>query len=162
MMNKNYDDVFEGAKVAYMAYFSYVKTVIDKFGEEEALNLMTVSDTARGTKAGREIRGGNPPFSLEKTRDTIIEMAKGIGGIDTIIEQDDRHVCTLTALGKCPVYDAAHDIGISDEMIEKLCRASSLAFLDSVVQALNPEFCYKVRDFHDSEQGGCTEEITYK
>lgn len=162
VIDKNYDDVLDGAKVAYMAYFSYVKTVIDKLGEEEALKLMTISDTARGTKAGEEIRGDKPPFDLEKTRDTIIEMAKGIGGIDTIIEQDNKHVCTLTALGKCPVYEAGHEIGMSDKMIEKICRASSLAFLDNVVQTFNPELCYKVRDFRNMQKGGCIEEITYK
>lgn len=162
MMSKNYDDVFDGAKVAYMAYFSYVRTVIDKLGEEEALKIMTISDTARGTKAGQDIRGDQPPFSLEKTRDTIIDMAKGIGGIDTIIEQDDKHVCTLTALGKCPVYEAGHDIGLRDELIEKICRASSLAFLDSVVQAFNPDLCYQVCAFRDMQKGGCIEEITYK
>lgn len=122
---------------------------------------MTISDNARGKKAGEEIRGEEPPFSLEKTRDTMIEMAKGIGGIDTVIEQDDRHICTLTAMGKCPVYEAGHEIGLSDECIEKICRASSLAFLNSVVQALNPDLCYKVQAFRDESLGGCVEEITY-
>lgn len=161
-MLRDEKDVFEGAKVAYTAYFSYLQAVIDRLGEEEALKLMTISDTARGTKAGREIRGDKPPFSLNKTRDTIIKMAKDIGGIDTVIEQDDRHVCTLTALGKCPVYEAGHAVGMSDERIEKICRASSLAFLDSVVEAFNPELCYKVRAFHDEQIGGCIEEIAYK
>lgn len=161
-MTKNYDDVFSGAKVAYMAYFSYVKTVMEKLGEEEALRLMTISDQARGQKAGREIRGTQPAYTLEKTMETIVKMAKGIGGIDTVIEQDDRHICTLTAMGKCPTYEAGHEIGMSDEQIEKICRASSLAFLNSVVQELNPELCYQVRSFQDQEQRGCVEEIAYE
>lgn len=159
-MQKNYDDIRSGATVAYMAYFSYVKAVMEKLGEEEALRLMSTSDAARGKKAGEEIRGAKPPFTLEETRDTIISMAKDIGGIDTVIEQDEKHVCTLTERGKCPVYEAGHAVGMDDALIEKICRASSLKFLDNAVQAFNPKLCYKVKAFREKE--GCIEEITYK
>lgn len=45
-------------RVAYTAYFSYVNMVIKDIGKEKAFELMTKSDTARGIKAGSEIREG--------------------------------------------------------------------------------------------------------
>lgn len=159
-MQENYDDVRSGATVAYMAYFSFAEVVMKKLGEDEALRLMSESDSARGKRVGEEICGDKPAFTLEETRDTIIDMANDIGGIDTVIEQDDKHVCTLTARGKCPIYEAGHAVGMDDAMIEKICRASSLTFLDNVVRAFNPSLCYKVRSFREIE--GCIEEISYR
>lgn len=154
-------DVFEGAKVAYIAYFSYVKVLMDKYGTEEALKLMTKSDTIRGISAGADIKAeaGGRDFTVKETMDTIVEMAKGIGGIDTVLEVSEDRARTVTELGKCPVYEAGRAVGMEDELIEKLCRASSLAFLNSVVQQLNPELGYYVTEFRSETYQGCVEEI---
>lgn len=158
------EDVFSGATVAYTAYFSYVKTLIEKMGKEKALAYMTQSDTARGTKAGAEIKAEahGKDFSVKETMEKIVEMAKGIGGIDTVLEVDDDHAKTVTAFGKCPVYEAGKAVGMEDEEIEELCRASSLPFLDSVVKQLNPNLCYLVTEFRSEKYQGCIEEIVYR
>lgn len=53
-----------------------------------------------------------------ETLDVIVEMAKGIGGIDNILEREEDHAKTVTAFGKCPVYEAGKANGMDDEMIE--------------------------------------------
>lgn len=164
MSEQNDQDVRNGATVAYTAYFSYVKTLINELGKEKALAYMTQSDTARGTKAGAEIKAatGGKDFSVRETMDTIVDMAKGIGGIDEILEVTDDHAKTKTAFGKCPVYEAGKAVGLEDEEIETLCRASSLPFLDSVVKQLNPNLCYLVTEFRSEKYQGCIEEIVYR
>ncbi|MCH5276150.1 MAG: L-2-amino-thiazoline-4-carboxylic acid hydrolase [Lachnospiraceae bacterium] len=158
MSNK---DVLSGATVAYTAYFDYVRTLINEIGKEKALAYMAQSDTARGTKAGAEIKAqaGGKDFSAKEAIETIVEMAKGVGGIDEIIEKTDDYAKSVTAFGKCPVYEAGKAIGMEDEEIETLCRASSLHFLDSVVRQLNPNLCYKVTAFRSEKDKGCVEEI---
>lgn len=157
-------DIFQGATVAYTAYFSYVNKLIEKLGREKALAVMTESDTARGIKAGSEIKAeaGGKDFTVLETMDTIVEMAKGIGGIDTVLEITEDHARTLTALGKCPVYQAGKNAGMDDELIESVCRASSLAFLNNVVQQLNPALKYDVIAFRSEKDRGCIEEIVKK
>lgn len=157
------EDIFEGAKTAYTAYFAYVNTLIKEIGKEKALELMTKSDTVRGSNVGADIKAGagGKDFCVQEAMETIIEMAKGIGGIDTIIELNDKEGKTVTAFGKCPVYEAGKANGMDDGLIEELCRASSLAFLNSVVKQLNPKLCYKVSAFRSEEYGGCLEEIKY-
>ena len=157
-------DVLSGATVAYTAYFAYVKTLIQDMGKEKALAYMTQSDTARGIKAGAEIKAeaGGKDFSVKETLETIVEMAKGIGGIDTVLEVTDDSAKTVTAFGKCPVYEAGKAVGMEDEEIETLCRASSLPFLDSVVRQLNPNLCYTVTAFRSEEYKGCVEEIVHR
>ena len=157
-------DVLSGATVAYTAYFSYVKTLMNEMGKEKALAYMMQSDTERGTKAGAEIKAeaGGKDFSVKETMETIVEMAKGIGGIDTVLEVTDDRAKTVTAFGKCPVYEAGKAVGMEDEEIETLCRASSLPFLDSVVRQLNPNLCYTVTGFRSEEYQGCVEEIVHR
>lgn len=158
---KNEQDTLNGATVAYTAYFSYVKTLMRELGKESALAYMKESDTARGIKAGAEIRAqaGGKDFSVKETMKTIVDMAKGIGGIDTVLELTEDSAKTLTAFGKCPVYEAGKAVGLEDEEIETICRASSLPFLDSVVGQLNPDLCYTVTAFRSEEYHGCVEEI---
>ena len=157
-------DVFDGATVSYTAYFSYVNAVIKEFGKEKALALMTESDTARGMKAGKEIKeqAGGKDFTVKETKDMIVEMAKGIGGIDITLEETEESAKTVTEWGKCPVYEAGMANGLDDETIESFCRASSLAFLNNVVKQLNPKLCYQVTAFRSKEYNGCVEEIHHE
>jgi hypothetical protein len=48
---------------------------------------------------------------------------------------------------------------MEDGEIERLCRASSLVFLNTVVKQLNPKLKYIVSTFRSEEYGGCVEEI---
>lgn len=157
-------DVFKGAETAYMSCCSYLNKLIETLGAEKAFALMTETDTARGIKVGQELRQslGGKDLNVHDTLNTIVTMAKDIGGIDTIIEETEDHAITVTAMGKCPIYEAGKKIGMDDERIEAICRASSAVFLDQVVQQLNPELTYQVRKFRSEEDGGCVEEILRK
>jgi hypothetical protein len=152
---------FTGAVDVYRTYFSCINTMIKKFGAEEVLAMMSESDEQRGIKAGQEIRtsAGDEDFDIHKAFHTIIDMASDIGGQDTIMYETDTHAATVTKFGKCPVYEGAKAAGMEDGEIERLCRASSLVFLNTVVKQLNPKLKYIVSAFRSEEYGGCVEEI---
>jgi hypothetical protein len=152
---------FTGAVDVYRTYFSCINTMIKKFGAEEVLAMMSESDGNRGVKVGQEIRAsaGGEDFDIHKAFHTIIEMASDIGGQDTVIYETDTHAATVTKFGKCPVYEGAKAAGMADDEIERLCRASSLVFLNTVVKQLNPKLKYIVSAFRSEEYGGCVEEI---
>ncbi len=156
-------DKFNGAKIVYTDYYTYLNTVAQEIGMDRALSIMTKSDEARGIEIGKKIRdeAGGEVFGLEKAAKTIISMAKGIGGIDHVIEKgkDPKKVVTVTKFGKCPVYEAAKEVGLDDHTIEAMCRAGSLRFLDEVAKHLNPKLSYRLREFRSTDYGGCVEEI---
>ncbi|MBN2526317.1 MAG: hypothetical protein JXR76_07980 [Deltaproteobacteria bacterium] len=157
------DDTFSGAKTAYIDYYTYVKTAMEDkdIGKTRALSLMTKADETRGKTVGMNIReeAGGKVFETEEAAKTIVEMAKGIGGIDEILEQGPQKVVTLTRFGKCPVYEAAREVGMDDGTIEEMCRAGALCFLNSVASQLNPALSYRLKAFRSGEAGGCVEEI---
>jgi hypothetical protein len=154
-------DTFNGAKTAYTDYYTCFKTVVQEIGMVRALSLMTKSDEARGIEIGKKIKdeAGGKVFGLEKAAETIINMAKGIGGIDDVLKKGPKKVVTLTKFGNCPVYDAAKEVGLDDKTIEAMCHAGSLRFLDEVVKQLNPKLSYRLREFRSADYGGCVEEI---
>lgn len=159
--NMSTKDTFNGAKTAYTDYYSCFNTVMGKIGMDKALKLMNKSDVARGKEIGKKIKyeAGGKDFGLEEAADTIINMAKGIGGIDDVLKRDDKMVVTLTKFGNCPVYEAAREVGLDDKTIEQMCHAGSLSFLDEVVKQLNPKLKYRLRKFRSKDCGGCVEEI---
>lgn len=156
-------DIFKGATMGYMNYYSFINTLIDELGMEKTFALMTKSDEARGIRVGKSMKeeAGEKEFDIHETLLTIVDMAKEIGGIDDIVEDTKDRAATVTGFGNCPVYEAAKATGMDDQMIEAMCRASACVFLDNVVKQLNPELTYKVSKFRDAECGGCLEEIVY-
>lgn len=159
-----YDYIFKGAETAYMSSCSYIKSVMETIGVEETLNLMQQTDEKRGIQVGKAMKAelGNRDLDMDELLEVIVKMAKDIGGMDTIIEKTPEKAVTVTGMGKCPIYEAAKSIGMSDSEIEKMCRASSAVFLDKVVEQLNPKFTYQVKKFRSLEDGGCVEEIVVR
>lgn len=154
-------DSFNGAKIAYTDYFSYINTVIKDLGMEHTCALLTISDEARGTNAGKDIKehSGGKEFDAIETAKTILSMANEIGAVDDVLEQSPNKVVTVTRFGNCPLYEAAKAAGFDDTTIEQLCHAGSLRFFDTMVKQLNPDLSYQLRKFRSVEDGGCVEEI---
>lgn len=154
-------DSFNGAKIAYSDYFSYINTVIEELGMEHTCALLTRSDEARGTLVGKGIKehSAGKEFDAIETAKTILSMANEIGAVDDVLEQSPQKVVTVTKFGNCPLYEAAKIAGFNDITIEQLCHASSLRFFDTMVKQLNPNLSYQLRKFRSAEDGGCVEEI---
>jgi hypothetical protein len=154
-------DTFKGAKIAYTDFYAYINTVVQEIGMERVLTLMTKSDEARGAKTGKMIKeqSGVKEFDAKKAAKQVINLAKGIGGIDDVLEKSTQKVVTRTRFGKCPLYEAAKEVGLDDNTIEAMCRAGSLRFLDTMVKQLNPDLSYRLRKFRSADDGGCVEEI---
>lgn len=154
-------DAFNGAVTAYTDYYSFVRATIHELGLEGTCALMTKSDTARGVKVGKSVKeeAGGKPFDAIEASETILDMAKGIGGIDDVLEKSHDKVVTVTKFGNCPVYEAAKAAGMEDHVIETLCKAGALVFFDNMVKQLDPRLSYKLRAFRSRKDGGCVEEI---
>lgn len=152
-----------GAKTAYMTSCSYLQEMIKEMGPDRTYALMTASDSERGKKVGKMIREqeGGEEFDLDKILNTILKMANDIGASDTVLDVTENKAVTVTEFGRCPIYEAAKEIGMNDKEIEAMCRAGSLPFLNSVVKEFNKDFCYRVTAFRSKEHGGCVEEIAH-
>ncbi|WP_282016120.1 hypothetical protein [Marinifilum flexuosum] len=154
------EEAFEVAKTVYTQFYAYVKEVIEEFGMEPALKLLTKTNVASGLELGKQIKeqSGGEKFMVQNTARKVIEIAKGIGGIDVIVEDTPEKVVTNTACDKCPNYAAAHAAGMDNETIKAMCLAGSLQFFDTLVKQLNPDLSYQSKKFRSGTDDFCLEQ----
>ncbi len=153
-------EVFKVATTVYTDFYSYFKVLAEEIGLERALALLTKQNEASGVVVGKKIKEktGGKVLDVKETAHEIRKLAKGIGGIDEVIKENDQYVITKTGSGKCPNYEAARAAGLDHDTIGKLCTKGSLRFLDTVVKELNPDLSYRVKKFRSSPDDYCMEE----
>lgn len=157
MSNK---EIFNVAVTVYTNFYEYVNLVGKEIGLERALELLTKQNEASGVEVGQMIKEktGGKVLNVKDTAREIRILAKGIGGIDVVIKQNNQCVATKTGSGKCPNYEAARAAGLDNDTIKKLCTAGSGRFLDTVVKQLNPDLTYRVTKFRSGPDDFCVEE----
>ena len=155
------EDTFTGAKIAYTQLYAYVNAVADEIGMDRALAILTRTNEKMGTEAGKQIKeqSGQETYDVKKTALKIMEVARGIGSIDEIVEESSEKVVTMTASGKCTNYEAARAAGLDDQTIEAICGAGSLHFLNALVKQLNPDLGYQLGKFRSGPEDCCLENI---
>ena len=127
---------------------------------ERALALITKTDEALGAKTGKMIKEQAGAEELDakaaaSLARNAIEESYGISS--EVIEESPQKV--VFNLGKCPIYEAAQEVGLDAETIEALCRAGGLRLMDTTVKQLNPNLSYQLIKFRSAADNFCEEEI---
>jgi len=74
-----------------------------------------------------------------------------------VIEESPQRV--VFKVDRCPVYEAAHALGMDAEAIEAICRADSIRFMGAMAKQLNPNLSYQLRKFRSAADDSCEEAI---
>lgn len=74
-----------------------------------------------------------------------------------MIEESPQRV--VFKVDRCPVYEAAHALGMNAEAIEAICRADSIRFMGAMAKQLNPNLSYQLRKFRSAADDSCEEAI---
>jgi hypothetical protein len=151
---------FIGAKNGMSMFFGYFGEVAKEIGMDRALALKTRSCEAMGAAVGQAIReetGGNgvDPVTAGALAGRHIQDTMGF-------EQERVEVSPgriLCACGRCPIYEAAEEVGMDAATIEAVCRAGSIPYMDALVRQLNPRLSYRLTQFRSSAAEPCREEI---
>ena len=153
-------DVFTGAKSAFNFFFAYLNTVGQEIGMERAMALDTKMCEAMGAAQGMAMKeqAGMEELSLEAV-DSLGErfMEDGLGITSQLIEEDAKK--RLFKVGRCPLYEAAAELGVDHASIEALCRSGAIRFMDTMVKQMNPALSYQLREFRSSAQDSCIEAL---
>ncbi len=141
-------------------YFAYLNTVAKEIGMERAVAYETRMNESMGAKTGKMIREQAGIGELDAkaaaslTRGAIEE---GYGIKSEVIDESPQRV--VSKVGKCPVYEAAQEVGLDTETIETLCRAGAVRFMDTMVKQFNPNLSYRLTKFRSAADDFCEEEI---
>ena len=153
------EDTFNGAKMAYTSFFAYFNTVAKEIGMERALALITKTDEATGAEAGKMIKeeAGVEELDAKAAASLANNFTEGLGIIEEAVEESPQKV--VINVGRCPLYEAAQEVGLDTETIETLCRAGALRFMDTMVKQLNPNLSYQLIKFRSAADDFCEEAI---
>lgn len=151
---------FNGAKNAMMLYYSFFNEVVKEIGLERTLAIVNKSDGAMGVIAGRAIKtqAGTGEFDGKAVASIARDSIKEGYGISSKMIADSPQKIVFR-IGKCPVYEAAREVGLDAKIIEDQCRAGSLNFMDKMVKQLNPDLNYQLMKFRSASNDFCEESI---
>jgi hypothetical protein len=65
----------------------------------------------------------------------------------------------VSKIHRCPLYEAAQELGMDGATIEAMCRASAIRYMDTMVKQYNPQLSYQLREFRSSADNSCIEEV---
>ena len=153
------EDTFRGAKNGYIYSYAYLTMVAEEIGMERAIALENKMCEARGAIDGNLIKeqAGVEEFDAKSVASLADKYVESIGISPEVLEESPQKVSFK--IGRCPLYEAAQELGLDAETIETLCGAGPVRNMDSMVKQLNPNLNYQLRKFRSSEDNFCEEVI---
>ena len=156
------EDVFNGAKTAFLFFNGFYNAVVEDVGEEKALNLLEKMGKTMGEMQGKMLKS-------QVRRDKIKEITPNIAvsltggvieglGITTETMEESPEKITFK-ICKCPVYEAAKLMGLASET---LCPHSAVPFIDTMVKQIDPNLGYELEKYRSGTDDFCQESIVLK
>jgi len=153
-------DTFHGAKNAFSFFFAYLNTVGQDIGMERAIALDTRMCETLGSAMGKAIK---EKAGIEEIDAMGVDALTGgyiddaLGFSSEVIQKSGNRV--VYKIGRCPIYEAAQELGMDDATVETICRASAIRFMDTRVKQINPHLSYQLNEFRSSADNFCIEEV---
>jgi hypothetical protein len=153
-------DTFNGAKSAFTFYYAYLNAVGQDIGMERAIALDAKMCEMMGAADGRAIKGQAGIDEINLAAASALagrSIEESVGISSEVIEASNQRV--VSKVGRCPLYEAAQELGMDGATIEAECRAGALRYMDAMVKQWNPDLSYRLREFRSSADGYCIEEV---
>jgi hypothetical protein len=152
-------DVFNGVKVMGTVFNVFAQTVAEEIGMERTLALATKTMEKMGTMQGKMMKtqAGIKKSDAKTSASLLTPVIENLGVIVKIVEESPQRVVHKAI--RCPMYAAAHELGMDNKTIESMCRAGSITMMDATVKQLNPKLSFHMLKFRSSPDDFCEEEI---
>jgi hypothetical protein len=154
------EDTFNGAKNGLALLQGFFNAVAQDIGMERAIALDAKVYKAMGAMQGKMMKeqASMEKFDAKAAASMALNSIRESFGIRSeVIEESPQRV--MVRCHRCPVYEASQMVGLDTEVIETLCRASSIGFMDTMVKQLNPNLSYQLSKFRSGPDEFCEEEI---
>lgn len=152
-------NAFDAAKTVLVILDAYANSVGQEIGKERAVAIMTKMADNMGARQGKMLKekSGIKKFDAKSAAVLLNTVPQSFGMTLERIEGTPKRAVSKS--GRCPVYEAAQELGMDAASIEAMCRASSIRMMDAAVKQLDPALSMRIRKFRSSAQDFCEEEI---
>ena len=150
------DELFKPARANMIAFTEYIYKVSQQIGMKKAYSLLR--ETFESMAVYQALRLKNQArldyFDAEDAYVLIKVIPEGLGIDYEVIETSPLKV--VVRMNKNPLYDAAKIAGLD---AEKFHRESAIAYMDKIVQLLNPDLRYELVKFKFTDDDYYVEQI---
>ena len=152
-------DAFNGAKTALMMMDAFAGTVAQEIGKERALGLMAKTCENLAASMGKIMKqqAGNKEIDARVAWSMLKTSPEAMGITFQVTEESPQRVSLRS--GKCPIYEAAQELGMDNKTIETMCKYSTNIFDDVLVKQLNPSLSFRMLKFRSTADDPCEEEV---
>jgi predicted ArsR family transcriptional regulator len=152
-------DTFDGVKAGLMMYDALLLGVAEQLGMERAVALQSKVMEKMGTTQGKAIKKqvGDKKFNAKTAWPLVNTVDESLGVSAKVMEESPNRVVFVN--GRCPIYDAAYELGIDNKIIETMCRSGSVVFLDVMAKQLDPNLTVRLINHRTKPDGFCEHEI---
>jgi len=151
------EQVSNGTAVVFSELALYVMAVAEKYGQQEAFDLLASTFDQYGTHVGgmlkQQLEGkeGN----AQDIYGIVAPLEESVG---FALETVDSAASKVTfRVGRCPLYEGCQAVGAPDE---EFCNSLGLPFVNGLARAINPKAEWKDVRHRASADDYCLEEIT--
>jgi len=150
------DDLFKPARANMIALTEYIYKVSQQIGMKKAFSLLR--ETFESMAGYQALRLKNQSkldyFDAEDAYVLIKVIPEGLGIDYEVIETSPFKV--VVKMNRNPLYDAAKIAGLD---AEKFHRESAIAYMETIVQLLNPDLHYELVKFKFTDEDDYVEQI---
>jgi hypothetical protein len=150
------DELFKPARANMIAFTEYIYKVSQQIGMKEAFSLLRETFESMAVYQALRLKNqsGLDYIDAGNAYSLIRVIPEGLGIDYEVIERSPFKV--VIRMNRNPLYDAAKIAGLDPE---KFHRDSAIAYMDKIVQLLNPELRYELLKFKFSEDDYFEEQI---
>lgn len=150
------EDVFNGAKPAFIFFDAYLNTVAQEIGMERAVSLLTKMCESMGAMRGQILKqqAGVEQADAKKVGALARAVRESLGIATEVIEESSQKAVWKCA--RCPVYEAGQMLGMD---AKRMCRAGTSRFMDAIAKQLNPALGFQVLKYRSSADDFCEEAV---
>ena len=152
-------EALNAATRAFTMFNAYVQAVGQEIGQERAVGLVSKTFENMGVQQTRMMKqqSGIEEFDAKTAFSLLSNVPKTIGIQMEFVEESPQKVVAKSR--KCPIYEAAHAMGIDHATIEHMCRSGPGRFMDVAARQLNPGLSYRLKKFKSGPDDFCEEEM---
>jgi predicted ArsR family transcriptional regulator len=152
----NGEHAFNAAKSMASEFAAYVMAVAEKYGKQEALDLLFITFDQYGRRVGDMLKQqlGDKEASVHNIYDIVVPMFVAQGFEPEKIEESANDV--IVKIPRCPLYEGCREVGA---IAEEFCRCMARPLMDGIVEAINPKARHKFLKYRTSAEDHCIEQI---
>jgi hypothetical protein len=153
-MNGEY--AFNASKFMSSELAAYVMAVAQKYGEQEAFDLLFSTFDQYGKRIGNMLKQQleGKEVTVQSIYDIVTPMFTALGLELEKIEENAKTI--IVRIPRCPLYEGCQQVGAPTE---EFCLCMAKPLMNAIVKAINPKAQHRFLRHRTSAEDHCIEQI---